>query len=141
MQNTGYSRETAPPGYPAVADLELTLALKQVATGRGQPYRCGIILSRDNFYQGVKLPDIPRYPTISAANVLAVEMECAALFIVGNLRGIQTAAILAVDGNVLASGGEKMDTYSPGQDSVQTAVTAEIEIALQTLYQVNHDPG
>lgn len=140
MQNTGYGKETVPSGYPAVADLELTMALKQVATARDHSFHCGIVLSRDNFYQGVELPDNPHYPTISAANVLAVEMECAALFIVGNLRGIQTAAILAVDGNVLASGGEKMDSYSPGQDSVQTAVTAEIEIALQTLYQVNHDP-
>jgi uridine phosphorylase len=59
-------------------------------------------------------------------------MECAALFLVGSLRGVQTAAILAVDGNVLSSG-ESMDSYEPHQQVVAQAVEAEIEIALQTL--------
>ena len=136
VQNTGYGRETVPTGYPAVADLELTMALKHSTADHGQPFSCGIVLSRDNFYLGLELPGNPDYTKLSAANVQAVEMECASLFIIGSIRGVQTAAILAVDGNVLV-GGEKMETYSPDQDVVQKAVAAEVQIALHSLHQIN----
>ena len=63
---------------------------------------------------------------------MAVEMECAALFLVATLRGVQSAAILAVDGNVLEQG-ESMDTYEPHRQVVQDAVMAEIGIALRAL--------
>ena len=77
----------------------------------------GIVLSLDNFYQGVETPHLTPYPVLSAAGVVAVEMECAALFIVGSLRGAQTAAILAVDGNVLRQR-ETMESYDPHREVV-----------------------
>ncbi|UCC53805.1 MAG: hypothetical protein JSV68_07480, partial [Anaerolineaceae bacterium] len=70
--------------------------------------------------------------------VLAVELECAALFIIGSLRGVQTAAILAVDGNLLEAE-ESMETYAPHGDVVRTAVDAEIRIALNALKYL--EPG
>jgi uridine phosphorylase len=133
VQNTGYGQETVPAGYPAVADMTLTLALKHAAVEKGQTFHEGIVLSRDNFYRGVNLPTNPDYQLMSRANVQAVEMECAALFIVGSLRGVGTAAILAVDGNVVESGGEEMATYAPGADAVQIAIESEIALALQAL--------
>ena len=133
VQSTGYGRETVPQGYPAVADLDLTLALRREADKIGKPYSSGIILSRDNFYRGVDLVDNLDYKLLSQANVQAVEMESAALFIIGSLRGVQTAAIVVVDGNVLDSAGESMDTYAPGRQVVQDAVETEIMIALQSL--------
>ncbi|MCP5099568.1 MAG: nucleoside phosphorylase, partial [Chloroflexi bacterium] len=53
-------------------------------------------------------------------------------------RGVQTAAILAVDGNVLAAG-EDMDTYDPHGELVQTAVSNSIHIALNSLKFVGQD--
>lgn len=130
VQNTGYGRETVPDGYPAVADAELTLALARAAGATTPPARRGLVLSRDNFYAGVAAPAAPDYRVLSAAGVLAVEMECAALFLVGSLRGAATAAILVVDGNVLAAS-ESMDSYQPGQpvvgQGVETAITAALE--------------
>lgn len=133
VQSTGFGRETVPAGYPAVADLDLTQALRREATKADQRYSSGIILTRDNFYRGVELADSLDYQLMSQANVQAVEMESAALFIIGSLRGVQTATILAVDGNVLESAGESMDTYEPGRRVVQEAVTVEIKIALRAL--------
>ena len=135
---TGYGRETVPPGYPAVADLELTLALRDVVAASGRRFCSGIVLTRDNFYRGVNTPYQPDYAVLSQAHVAAVEMECSALFIVGSLRQVQTAAILAVDGNVLV-GGEKMETYDPHQDVVAEAIAAEIELALRALRRLHHD--
>ena len=132
VQNTGYGRETVPDGYPAAADPALTLALARAVDESGRTARRGIVLSRDNFYPGVAAPAAPDYRTLSAARVLAVEMECAALFLVGSLREVATAAILVVDGNVLAAG-ESFDTYQPGQPVVAEGVSAAIACALATL--------
>ncbi len=138
VQFTGLGREMVPDGYPAVADIELTLALSEAAELSGRQFDRGIVLTRDLFYPGVNPDGSPNYRQMSEANVLAVEMECAALFIVGSMRGVQTGAILAVDGNVLASA-ESMETYDPGQPSVKAAVEAEIEIALRALKYLHND--
>lgn len=132
VQNTGYGRETAPDGYPAAADAGLTLGLERAVLSAGQPARAGIVLSRDNFYAGVAAPAAPDYQTMAQARVLAVEMECAALFLVGALRGVPTGAILVVDGNVLATG-ESFETYQPGRDVVRQAVTVAARCALEAL--------
>jgi uridine phosphorylase len=139
VDSTGYGRETVPPGYPAVASPALVLALEQAATEAAYLFTTGIVLSRDNFYRGVVTT--VDYPMYSQANVLAVEMECAALFHVANLRGVRAAAILAVDGNVLESGGEDFDNYDPHQEVVATAVEAEILIALDALHRLARQVG
>lgn len=132
VQNTGYVREVAPQGYPAVADPHLTIALQQAADMGSHTVHSGLVLTRDAFYGGVQAPQLPDYATMSAANVLAVEMECAALFTVGSLRGVRTAAILTVDGNVL-EGAESVESYQPHRDSVAQVIDASIRIAAQAL--------
>jgi uridine phosphorylase len=132
VQNTGYVGEVAPDGYPAVADPHLTIALERSARSTQQAAHTGIVLTRDAFYAAVSAPRSPDYQTMSKANVLAVEMECAALFTLGSLRRVSTAAILAVDGNVL-EGMESVDTYNPHRDLVARAVSAAIEAALTAL--------
>ena len=139
VQNTGYGREVVPDGYPAAADPDLTHHLWQNVSGMGATSghsgRRGYVLTRDSFYAGVAVPAAPDYREMSRAGVLAVEMECAALFLVGALRNVATAAILVADGNVLATG-ESMDTYSPGNEIVQRAVDAAALCALETLAEV-----
>lgn len=137
VQNTGYGALTVPDGYPAVADARLTLALQAAAQADGRAIQCGIVVSSDSFYPGI-LSCRPQYEALAQANVLAVEMECAALFIIGSLRQVQTAAILAADGNVLHSG-ERMDSYRPKDERVAAAVDAEIGIALQALRQMRQN--
>jgi uridine phosphorylase len=132
VQNTGYGREVVPRGYPAAADPYLATALAQASADLSIKTHLGIVLTRDAFYGGVSAPDLPDYQQLSAANVLAVEMECAALFIVAALRGVRSAAILTVDGNVLQKA-ESMDSYQPHRDSVKRAVESSIEVALHAL--------
>jgi len=132
VQSTGYGREVAPPGYPAIADLTMTQALSDAVQAGGHPFHQGLVLTRDAFFAGVSTPLAPDYAVLSAANVLAVEMECAALFLVGSLRGIATTAVLAVNGSVLEKP-EDMDTFAAHEEEVVTAVRAGIEAALLTL--------
>jgi uridine phosphorylase len=137
VDSTGYKRETVPPGFPAVADPGLTLALVDTANRAGQTVKTGLTLTRDNFYRGVDVTPHLDYQLMSQANVLTVEMECSTLFIVGTLRRVKTAAILIVDGNVLAAGKETMDSYKPTHQAVQDGVEQALRIPLETL--TTHD--
>ncbi len=129
VQNTGLGAELAPPGYPAVADVDITLALRSAAARDGRAARSGLVLTRDAFYAGVASPAAPSYQVMSQANVLAVEMECAALFVIGSLRNVPTGAILVVDGNVLATA-ESIDSYEPDRAVVRDGVQTAIQTAL-----------
>jgi uridine phosphorylase len=137
VDSTGYGQETVPPGYPAVADPALTIGLIQNARQDGQPVCSGLVLTRDNFYRGTDIAAHLNYQMMSQANVLAVEMECSALFIVGTMRKVQTAAILVVDGNLLATGQETMDSYKPKDQRVQDGIERALRIALATLTTSN----
>jgi uridine phosphorylase len=132
VQHTGYGREAVPFGYPAVPDLTLTYHLQRLARDNGRRYHSGIVLTRDAFFAGVATPDAPVYAQQSAAHVLAVEMECAALFLVGNLRQVRTGGILAVNGHVLADT-EGIETFSGYEQATADALTAGTKLALATL--------
>lgn len=88
--------------------------------------------TRNDFYAGITTTHTPDYRLMSEANVLAVEMECPALFIVGTLRGVKAAVVLAVDGSALSKG-EEMSSCAPSQRNVADAIDAEISIALHAL--------
>ncbi|MBP6015682.1 MAG: nucleoside phosphorylase [Candidatus Promineofilum sp.] len=132
VQNTGYGRESVPDGYPAVADPALALALQRAATAGGHPVQAGIVLSRDGFYPGVAAAAHIDYRVMSQAHVLAVEMECAALFLVGSLREAKTAAILIADGNVLEQR-EAVESYQPDRQIVRATTDIAIICALEAL--------
>jgi len=133
VQNTGYGCENFPPGYPASADYKVIQALVQAAGELGFPARTGLVLTRDVFYVSKSAPaHTPDYLQLSRAGVLAVEMECAALFQIGNLHGVCTGAVLAVDGNVLESA-ESFNTYSPDRQVVHKAVEQAIQTGLNSL--------
>jgi len=63
-----------------------------VAKQIGQDVHVGPIVSSDLFYN----PNEGQYERWSSRGVLAVEMEAAALFTVGALRGIETGCLLTV---------------------------------------------
>lgn len=132
VQNTGYGDESVPKGYPAAADPALVLALQRAVDASDHPSRIGIVLTRDNFYAGVAVPGAPDYREMAKAHVLAVEMECAALFLVGSLRKVAAAAILVVDGNVLEAV-ESMESYQPDRTIVHAAMDAAIGYALEAM--------
>ena len=133
VQNTGYGQENFPPGYPASASPFVTMALTRTAEGAGRLPQTGIVITRDVFYESpAAMRHAPDYASLSKINVLAVEMECATLFQISNMHGIQSGAVLSVDGNVLQTS-ESFDSYAPDRKIVHQAVEDAIDIALKTL--------
>src|SRR5262245_8461345 len=81
------------------ASWDLVHGAVHVAKELGQPLRVGPVVSSDLFYN----PDSGQAGRWAARGVLGVEMEAAALFTLGALRGVQHGCMLTVS-DVLADG-------------------------------------
>jgi len=104
----GASRAYAPIEYPAVASLDVTLALIEAAESLGYRYHVGITASTDSFYVGQERPVVNNYLSpwnkglihlLQQLNVLNFEMEAATIFTLANIFGVRAGAVCAVFAN------------------------------------------
>jgi uridine phosphorylase len=90
-------------GYPAAADLEVTLSLVEAADRLGVPYHLGMTATAAGFYaaQGRDLAGFPpRHPDVlkelTRQGVQNLEMETSCLLTLASLRGFRAGAVCAV---------------------------------------------
>ncbi len=104
IRQEGTSKEYLPIEYPAVADFDVTLALKRAAAELKIPNHTGIVQCKDSFY-GQHSPErmpvsyelLDKWQAWIKGGALASEMETAALFtIAATLRARAGAAMLCV---------------------------------------------
>lgn len=127
----GTTGQLVPPGYPAVADPDVLAALRRSSENHARDVTEGIVLTSDVFYPHAVLgSDLPMW---QRAGVVAVEMECAALFVTAGLHGAAAGAILAIDGNPLEDGDDDMSGYDPHRPVVADAVDEMVAIALDAV--------
>jgi DeoD family purine-nucleoside phosphorylase len=100
-----------------------------VAKEIGQPLTVGPVVSSDLFYN----PDDGQAGRWAARGVLGVEMEAAALFTLGALRGVQTGCILTVS-DVLQDG----QFTRISDEDLRAAVDRMTRIALRTAVSGSH---
>ena len=125
----GLSNQIVPAGFPAVADRKVVAALSHAADILGHEDLTfeGITLTLDAFYSGsISFP----HDVYQRSNVLAVEMENAALLTIASLRKVRAGAILAIDGYADA---DLREEYNPNTDVVKKAVELEVAIALDAI--------
>lgn len=102
----GTSCHYAPVNFPAVADFDITMALKQAAEQSDIPFHVGISVSSDTFWPGQE-----RYDSFSgyvrkalqgslqewqALGALNYEMETSALFVTAQALGIKAGSVCGV---------------------------------------------
>ena len=128
VREDGVTQQMVPPSFPAVASPSVIDRLLREAADTESTVHSGLVLTHALFYPGEVLGgDLEMW---QRAGALAVEMECAALFVLGALHSIETGAVLAVDGNPLRPGeGE----YNPHRPVVRQAVETMVDIALGAL--------
>ncbi len=96
-RDEGTSGAYLPPAFPAVADIAVTMALRDAVRARGHGPIVGICTSRDAFYRkDAALADLLR----EHGGVVAAEQECATVFIVSTVRRVRAGAVLATDSNI-----------------------------------------
>jgi uridine phosphorylase len=104
VRDEGTSRQYVPIEFPAIAHPEVVKALSASAEKRGAPYHVGIGHCKDAFYSEhssyVADPERMRqkWATMRDAGVLATEMEAAALFVIGHLRGVRVGCACVIIG-------------------------------------------
>lgn len=108
----GTSYEYLPDGYPAAANFEVVQALvesaKELCDGSfGNSYHVGVVHSKDSFYgevepekSAVSKKILTNWEGYRACGCLTSEMECAAVFSVGLVRGARCGAVLTALWNV-----------------------------------------
>ena len=100
-----------------------------IAKHSSQDLHVGPIVSSDLFYN----PDEGQYERWSKRGVLAVEMEAAALFTVGAIRGVQTGCLLTVSDIVVEGVFTRIS-----DDELRAAVDRMTKVALATATADEH---
>ncbi len=112
VRSEGTSHEYIPEGYPAVADFDVTRALKdagdELSTDEdGNRCHVGVVHCKDNFYGEIDPAGTAVGAKLSAAwegyakcGCLTSEMESAAIYAVALLRGVRAGAVLTALWNV-----------------------------------------
>ena len=135
VRDDGTSGHYLPPEFPAIPDFALLAAITEAVRAASHRHHVGVTHCKDAYY--AEFPDrMPmsvhwreRWAILRAAGVLATEMEAAALYVVGAIRGLRTAAILmAVD--------ESLDDRA-GVVALQLAARAAVAGAVA----IEHDTG
>ncbi len=97
----GTSKEYLPIEFPAVADLDITYALRQSAKKLNLPYHTGVVQCKDSFYGQHSPSRMPvsyelenKWQAWIKGGCLASEMESAALFTVCSTLGAKAGAIM-----------------------------------------------
>lgn len=131
VRDEGVTARIVPLSFPAVASIEVIQSLRAGAASRGVRTTEGIVVTSDLFYPYPVLGD--DLALWARAGAVAVEMECSALFVIASMHGVETGAILTVDGNPLAEHTGDMSDYDPHRPIVDSAIEAMVDIALDTV--------
>lgn len=136
VRDDGASKSYVPTEFPAIPDPALLQACLSAARERQLTHHVGIVRSHDSFYTDQEQELCEAW---SARGVLGSDMETAALFTIGALRGMKTASIL---NNVVlyqADTAEGIGEYGDGDAMAAAGERAEIEVALEALAKVMKD--
>lgn len=128
VREDGASRMYVDSAYPAAADHELLESIRMNAQNMGIPFHVGVVRSHDSFYIDEEEQIMQMW---SKKGVLASDMETAALFVVGRLRGVKVASIL---NNVVKYGEdvkEGIDLYVDSEKLASIGEENEIRLALE----------
>ncbi|MDR3318486.1 MAG: nucleoside phosphorylase [Clostridiales bacterium] len=101
VRQEGTGLEYLPLAFPAVADFGVTAALKAVLDKHKQNYHIGTVQSKDSFYGEMEPDRMPvreqltqQWEIYKRSGVLASEMECAALFLLGAALKVRCGGLL-----------------------------------------------
>lgn len=102
VRDEGTTSHYIPIEYPAIADRHIVAALSEAAKSHGFNYKEGIVQCKDSFYGQIDPDGLPggarlkeRWDCWKAGNVMASEMETAALFVISTIRRCRAGAVMS----------------------------------------------
>lgn len=128
IREDGLTGGLVPDAFPALASVDVMTAVRSAVAESGHRSHEGVVLTNSVFYSHeVVGSSLARW---AKAGAVAVEMECAALFVIGALNRIQVGAVLVSDGNPLH---DETAGYNPHREVVHNAVDVMIRVGLDAL--------
>lgn len=139
----GASRAYAPIEFPAVADMDTTIALRKAAKETGIPFKTGISISTDSFWPGQERYDsfggyvlkrlrgsLEDFRHMGCTNY---EMENATLFTLCSVLGLKAGSVCGVvakrtDGEAIAP----RDVYETAEKRFRQVVKTALEILISS---------
>ena len=105
IRDEGTSRHYMPIEFPAIADIDVVLALQAAAKKTGAVHRTGITQSKDSFYgqheperMGVAKDLLERWKAWEIGGALCSEMEASALFVIASMLRVRAGGVMMVHG-------------------------------------------
>jgi uridine phosphorylase len=106
VREDGTSQLYIPIAFPAVADIDVTMALRKAAERLGIRHHVGICRSTDAYFGSLSPESMPvryrlenRWNAWVAAGVLCSEMEAATVLTVSRIRGKRAGCVALVNSN------------------------------------------
>ena len=137
IREDGVTQFLVAPAFPAVADMDVTMALRQVAEELdytdGNVFT-GLTYTNACFFPGPLKSEGLKLSADSGA--LTVEMETSCLFTIASIRGIRAGAVAAVDGSPFEwdSG-----NYDPTGEKVTKAKQHMFQIGLNAAVKLTNE--
>jgi len=128
VREEGTTRQYVPLSYPAVADLDVTWALRESARKLGFRHHCGIGHCKDAFFiEGdcglpIEQENAMKWDAWYKSNVLSTSMEAAALFVVASIKRVRAGEVLAIIGRTYSD--EPIVAKVGVDDAIKTAIEA-----------------
>jgi uridine phosphorylase len=106
IRDEGTTPQYLPIEYPAIADLDVVVALRSAAIRSGLPYHVGVSHSKDSFYGEIEPERMPisehllaRWKAWKAGGAICSEMESSALFIIAGMHRKRAGGIMLIIGD------------------------------------------
>ncbi len=133
VRDDGASSSYVAAIYPAIPDTELLTACIKGAGELGARTHVGIARSHDSFYIDNEKEVCDYW---AEKGVMGSDMETAALFVAGRLRGVKTASILNTVVEYEESLADNINSYTNGESDVMRGEHLEILTALEAFVQM-----
>jgi uridine phosphorylase len=106
IRDEGTTPQYLPIEYPAIADVDIVVALRSAAIRSGLPYHVGVSHSKDSFYGEVEPDRMPvsnqllaRWKAWKAGGAICSEMESSALFIIAGMHRKRAGGVMLIIGD------------------------------------------
>lgn len=126
LRDEGTSHHYQPPSRFARPSVSLTDALRDALRASGAPFHEGTSWTTDAFYRETLL----EARALREEGVVTVEMEAAALFVVGATRGVEVASVFTVSDHLLAGPSWSL---APDSGAVAAGLARLVDAAIATL--------
>ncbi len=135
IRDEGTSKAYVKDIYPAIANTDFLISLVKKARELNLQHRVGLTRSNDSFYTDYEEQIFEYWHT---KGVLASDMETAALFTIGALRGVKTASILNTVALCNDNSADGIDDYVNMVGSSAEGEKNAILLALEAIVDINN---